>query len=45
MKFMAGLALKLGEARGDLPGVNFLTGIPGGVGAAELTPQTSKSKF
>jgi hypothetical protein len=28
MKFMAGFALKLGEARGDLPGVNFRTGIP-----------------
>ena len=28
IKFMAGLALKLGEARGDLPGVNLRTGIP-----------------
>jgi hypothetical protein len=28
MKFMAGLALKLGEARGDLPGVNLRAGIP-----------------
>jgi hypothetical protein len=28
IKFMAGLALKLGEASGDLPGVNLRAGIP-----------------
>jgi hypothetical protein len=37
MKFMAGFALKLGEARGDLPGVNFRTGIP--------DPQAESFKF